>query len=466
MKDMLDTEVLSKVLREVLSNGGEYADIFEEERRALTVHLEDEKIEKVVSGLDCGVGIRLISGGKTAYAFSNDSSEDSLIELADTLRSTFRREGGDIVLDLRKATPGVDFTIEKFPDEVPMARKIGLLKEANRAARAYDRSVRQVSVTYRDSIQKVRIATSAGAIADDERIHTLCIVNVIAADDKGSVQTGYETAGGHIGFELFDGLPAEELALRASSRSVMMLRARRAPGGRMPVVISSEAGGTLIHEAIGHGLEADLAQAGLSVYSHKTGTEVASGIVTVMDDATLPGKRGSYRFDDEGTPSGRTILVDKGVLVGYMYDRLTAMGDAVKSTGNGRRESYRHRPIPRMSNTFIAPGDAAPEDIVKSTPAGLFVKKMGGGQVNTVTGDFVFDVQEGYRIENGSIGEPLRGATLTGNGPEVLRSIDIVASDLGFSIGTCRKDSQGVPVSDAMPTVRIREMVVGGEVFD
>jgi TldD protein len=244
----------------------------------------------------------------------------------------------------------------------------------------------------------------------------------------------------------------------------MMLTARRAPGGRMPIIISSEAGGTMIHEAIGHGLEADLAQQGLSVYSCKIGAEVASEIVTVIDDSTLPGKRGSFRFDDEGVPSQRTVLVDRGKLAGYMYDRLTAVRDGVASTGNGRRESYRHRPIPRMTNTFIAPGDSPPEDIIKATPEGLFVKKMGGGQVNTVGGDFVFDVQEGYMIRNGAICEPVRGATLSGSGPSVLKSIDMVASDLGFSIGTCGKDSQGVPVSDAMPTVRIREMVVGGEV--
>ena len=185
---------------------------------------------------------------------------------------------------------------------------------------------------------------------------------------------------------------------------------------------------------------------------------------TVIDDATLPNKRGSFRFDDEGTPAKRTVLVDKGILTGYMYDRLSSMRDGVKSTGNGRRESYQHRPIPRMTNTFIAPGEMSPDEVIRSTPKGLFVKKMGGGQVNTVTGDFVFEVQEGYMIENGSIGEPVREATLTGSGPEVLRSVDMVASDIGFSIGTCGKDSQGVPVSDAMPTLSIPEMVVGGEV--
>jgi TldD protein len=289
------------------------------------------------------------------------------------------------------------------------------------------------------------------------------MVRVIASDG-GVIQTGYEAAGGLTGFELFDEHPMDVIALKAAARAVMMLKARRAPGGRMPVIISSEAGGTMIHEAIGHGLEADLAQHGLSVYSKKIGEQVASSVITVIDDATIPNKRGSFRFDDEGTPSKRNVLVKDGVLVGYMYDNYSALIDGVSSTGNGRRESYESKPIPRMTNTLIAPGTLTTDEVIRSVTNGLLVKKMGGGQVNTVTGDFVFEVQEGYLIEGSGIGEPVRGATLIGNGPEVLKSIDMVASDLGFSIGTCGKDGQGVPVSDAMPTLRIPDIVVGGEV--
>ena len=232
----------------------------------------------------------------------------------------------------------------------------------------------------------------------------------------------------------------------------------------MPVVISSDAGGTMIHEAVGHGLEADLAQEGLSVYSDKLGKQVASPLITVIDDATLPNKRGSFSFDDEGVPSQKTVLVENGLLKGYMYDRLTAMKDNTVSTGNGRRESYEWRPIPRMTNTFIALGSSSPHETVKSVEKGLFVKKMGGGEVNTVTGEFVFEVSEGYLIEKGKLGEPVRGATLIGRGPDILKSIDMVGNDFGFSIGTCGKDAQGVPVSDAMPTIRIPEIVVGGKV--
>lgn len=220
----------------------------------------------------------------------------------------------------------------------------------------------------------------------------------------------------------------------------------------------------MIHEAVGHGLEADLAQSGLSVYSNRIGDRIASPLITVVDDATLEGKRGSFRFDDEGIDAERTVLVDKGVLKTFLYDRLTALKDGARSTGNGRRESYKYRPIPRMTNTMIVPSEFDPVEILRSTSKGLYVKKMGGGQVNTVNGDFVFEVSEGYLIENGSIGEPVRGATLTGNGPQVLMSIDRVGSDLGFSIGTCGKDGQGSPVSDAQPTLRIPEITVGGVV--
>jgi len=460
---MLDVGLISEVLSAVLSRGGEYADIFVEHRKATSIQLEDDKIEKVLEGVDRGVGIRLISAEQTAYAFSNNLSRDSLITLAFSLSRTFKSATHNLTLDVRKKQPQINFMIERSPDEIPVKRKIDILKSANSTARSFNRRITQVTAFYRDSLQRVQVANSEGACAEDERIHTIVAITVVANSD-GVIQTGYEADGGLIGFEFFNKVSIDELALTASRRAVMMLTAKRAPAGRMPIIISSAAGGTMIHEAIGHGLEADLAQQGLSVYANKIGREVASRFVTVIDDPTLMNKRGSFRFDDEGTPAKRTILVEGGILKGFMYDKLSAMRDGVASTGNGRRESYRYRPIPRMTNTFIAPGDSSPDEVLKSTPAGLFVKKIGGGQVNTVTGDFVFDVQEGYLVENGLIGEPVRGATLIGNGPEVLQSIDMVASDLGFSIGTCGKDSQGVPISDAIPTIRVPEMVVGGEV--
>jgi TldD protein len=460
---MLDKELLQDVLKKALSRGGDYADVFVEWRRPTYIRLEDDRTEEIVSGQEQGAGIRLIWGGRSAYAISNDLSAGALVEAASVLSKAVEAGAFTKDIDLRVEKPSSEFVIKLPPGDVPMDRKVSLLKDSNAAARGRSPKIRQVSVFYRDLTQRVQIATSEGGMVEDERIHTVGVVNVIA-EEGGVIQTGYDPLGGFAGFEIFDEEPLVEAALRAADRAVMMLSARRAPGGRMPVVISSEAGGTMIHEAIGHGLEADLAGQGLSKYSGMKGKEVASPLVTVVDDATLAGKRGSFRFDDEATVSQKTVLVKDGVLVGYLYDRLNAMREGTASTGNGRRESYLYRPIPRMTNTFIAPGTLGPEDVLKATRKGLLVVKMGGGQVNTVAGDFVFDVQEGYLIENGTKGEPVRGATLTGSGPEVLKSIDMVASDLGFAIGTCGKDAQGVPVSDAMPTVRIPEMVVGGEV--
>jgi len=241
-----------------------------------------------------------------------------------------------------------------------------------------------------------------------------------------------------------------------------MLDAAPAPTGRMPVVISSEAGGTMIHEAVGHGLEADLVDKKVSKYCGRLGETIAVPDVTVVDDGTLPFKRGSFNVDDEGTPARRTVLVDQGRLVAFMNDLRTCRKMNLEPSGNGRRQSYEHKPVPRMRNTMIAPGNADPAEILASTPRGLYVKMMGGGQVNTLNGDFVFEVSEGYLIENGKAEKAVRGATLIGNGPDVLMNIDAVGSDLGFDIGTCGKDGQGVPVSDAQPTIRIKELTIGG----
>lgn len=457
----ISDELAVKIIRKALSKGGDYADIFVENKQHVSIQLEDDKVEKIVSGIDNGIGLRVVFGGRTAYAYGNDFSESSLLDLADTV-SKAAKEKRDLTINLKKVMPPVDFKIKLDPRGVDIQKKILLVENANKVARGVSRKIKQVSVVYRDSIQNVYIATSEGTITEDERVYTLALINVVVAEGD-ILQTGYEPLGGFIGFELFEEGSFDEIALRTANKAVAILSARQAPGGRMPVVISADAGGTMIHEAVGHGLEADLAQEGLSVYSNKIGQQIASPLITVIDDSTLPNKRGSFRFDDEGVPAQKTVLIENGILKKYMYDRLTAAKDKVSSTGNGRRESYEYRPIPRMSNTFIAPGDSDPGEIIKSIDRGIFVKKMGGGQVNTVTGEFVFEVSEGYMIEKGKQGEMLRGATLIGNGPEVLKSIDMLGNDIGFSIGTCGKDGQGVPVADAMPTVKIPEIVVGGK---
>ncbi len=453
------------VLRRVLRNGGEYADLFVEKASPLAILCEDDRLEKVIAGREYGAGLRVIAGMRTAYAYTNELTTASLLELADAVgRAVSGKGAGGRAVALSRTHPAGSLAVVRQPPRsVSPERKAAMVKRANRVARSFDARIRQVTVTYRENCQEVLIANSEGDLQEDARNYLTAMVQVVASDGA-VIQTGYEPVGGLAGMELFETEPLELAAEKAARRAVMMLTARKAPAGRMPVVLSSEAGGTMIHEAIGHGLEADLALSGLSVYSGKIGQQIAAPAITVVDDATLAGRRGSFRVDDEGTAAQRTVLVDRGILKTYLYDRLTAMKDGTRSTGNGRRESYRHRPIPRMTNTMIVPGASRPGDILRSTPKGLFVRKMGGGQVNTVNGDFVFEVSEGYLIENGRIAEPVRGATLVGNGPAVLMSIDLVGSDLGFSIGTCGKDGQGSPVSDAQPTLRIPEITVGGEV--
>ncbi|MBI4377690.1 MAG: TldD/PmbA family protein [Nitrospinae bacterium] len=457
---MIEQILIKRVLEETLANGGELAELYIEDSTSISIICEDNKIEQIISGRDAGAGLRLIYDKRSSYAYTNDINESALINLAKKVRSASNREAG-IVLDMTVKKPSVDFPIMKPIDKVDTGKKIEKVKIANETGRGLNNKIKQVKVMYQDGVRRVLIANSHGELAEDERTGIIFAVHVVASDGK-FIQTGYESAGGFMGFELFDQEPPERIARNAALRAIMMLEAENAPAGEMTVVLSCEAGGTMIHEAIGHGLEGDFIQQGLSVYSKRLGEKIASPMVTVVDDATLPNKRGSYRFDDEGTPSQRTVLVEEGILKQFMYDRLSAMKAGIPSSGNGRRMSYKFRPIPRMTNTFIAPGMMDPDEILTSVKRGLFVKKMGGGEVNIVNGDFVFDVSEGYLIEDGKIKQPVRGATLTGNGPEVLREIDMVGNDLGFGIGTCGKDGQGAPVSDAQPTLRIPKIIVGG----
>jgi TldD protein len=461
MSLLLDNLDLSLILAESLTHGGEFADIFAEESSSTSVVLDDNRIERVLAATDRGVGLRVLADLRTSYAYGNDISQKALLELATTVRTAIQGNAADSLFAVGPKRVGFGFPISLPPDQVPLPRKVALVERANRVARAVDPRIRQVSVILRDSQSITQIANSAGDLVESRRTGVVLIVQAIAEED-GVIQTGYEPLGGFRGLELLTMERVEEIAETAARRALLMLGARKAPGGVMPVVLSSEAGGTMVHEAIGHGLEADLVQAGTSVYAGKIGMQVASPLVTVIDDATIPFARGSFSFDDEGMPAQRTILVENGILKGYLYDRLTAMKEGRSSTGNGRRESYQAKPIVRMTNTLIAPGTTHPASIVKGVGWGLFVRKMGGGQVNTVTGDFVFEVSEGYLINNGELGEAVRGATLTGNGPAVLMQIDAVGSDLGFGIGTCGKEGQGVPVADAQPTLLIREMTVGG----
>jgi len=458
---MIENYPLEKIFRTVLRNGGSFADLYYESTQSSYIVCDDNKIEKVITGTDAGVGLRAIANLKTCFAYGNRCSGADVLALAEDLAGAVSDDSGATISKDYPLSPPTDLQVSLSPDTIETAKKVAIVREANAAARGLGSRVRQVKVVYGDSRKELGIANSEGLLVREERTYTLLAVQVVAAEGD-LIQTGYEPVGGVIGFELFDEVDPAQIAESAARRAVEALDAREAPSGVMPVILSSEAGGTMIHEAVGHGLEADLALEGLSVYSDRIGKTVAPPLITVVDDATIPQRRGSYGYDDEGVPAQRTVLVEKGVLKGYLCDRLYAMRFNKVSTGNGRRQSYKHHPIVRMSNTYIAPGKEDPDAILRDTPEGVLVKKMGGGQVNTVNGDFVFEVSEGYLIRNGQIGDRIRGATLTGNGPQVLKSIDRVGNDLGFGIGTCGKAGQGVPVADAQSTIRIPEIIVGG----
>lgn len=438
---------------------GDYADLYCEEVSNLSLGWEEGRIEKVTTGMERGVGLRYILGEETRYAHIDGFQPAALQRCGQTLTKGFTpvRTLPDQPVLVQEA----QLPVEQSPEAVPIERKVGLLETAFAATREFP-SIRQVSIRYGEARKRIQIFTSDGVATAEERVYLVFSLSVIA-EQEGLLQTAYEVVGGVGGFELLAQHDLAALARLVATRAVAKLSAPPAPVGEMPVIIASEAGGTLIHEAIGHSLEADGVQKGISpVYRGKRGQVVANEIVTVYDDPTLPGHRGSYAFDDEGVPAQRTVLIDHGVLTGYLYDRFTARKDGMRSNGHGRRESFHHRPIPRMANTFVAPGTHDPQQILRSIPSGLLVTRMGGGQVDTATGDFIFEVEEGFLLKDGQRGPMVRGATLLGNGPTVLRSIDFIGSDLGWGIGTCGKDGQGAPVSDGVPTLRIPKLVVGG----
>ncbi len=451
-----------KILRAAMGGDAVYGDVFEEERTYTYIQLESGRIEKIEKGTDKGVGIRVISPWKTFYGSTNSFREEDLLGMAREL-GKFSKEGtwsGPMegkVLDCH-----YPFSIVLPPEGVEMDRKLAMVKRVESLVKGMEPRITQVRVIYRDTRQDLTITNSTGTDIRDRRTHVVLNL-LLVGEEKEEMQTAYEAVGGLYGFEYFTDEVIEGLALKTAGRLTGLLGAREAPMGTKTVVLASEAGGTMVHEAIGHGLEADLAMEGLSCYKDMIGDKIASTLINVVDDATLPHMRGTYCYDDEGTPSERTVLVQDGVLMNYLFDRFHALKYGRPSTGNGRRESFRHKPIPRMSNTMILPGKDDPAKIISSVDDGVLVVKMGGGQVDTVRGDFVFEISEGYIIEKGHVGPMIKNATMMGSGLKVLQGIDMVGSDLGFGIGTCGKDGQGVPVADAQPTLRIPEIVVGGK---
>jgi len=450
-------------LRTALSRGGDWAELYWERHETLQLVLDDGRIEDAISGVDQGAGIRVTKGERTTYANSNVADVDDLIALAGRAARGVA-EGGELH---ETSDPAPDelarpSTVAIDPRDVAVERKVGLLRRANEIARALDPRVQQVTATYAESVQDVLVANSDGLHRADTRVRLNVAVHVVAKQ-ADVLESGFEALRGTAGFEMLTDEAVEQAARDAARRAILNVGAQPAPAGTYTVVLSSEAGGTLIHESVGHGLEADLNLKGLSVYSGRIGQKVASELITVIDDGTDPNKRGTAAMDDEGTPTQRTVLIEKGILRTYLSDRKHAEKLGIKRSGNARRESFRYLPICRMTNTMIARGTSDPEKILRSVKDGVFVKKMGGGQVDVVSGNFAFEITECYRIRDGKLAEPLRGATLVGQGPKLMSEIDMVGTDLGYSTGTCGKDGQGAPVADAQPTLRIPAVVVGGK---
>ncbi|MBI1979339.1 MAG: TldD/PmbA family protein, partial [Elusimicrobia bacterium] len=426
---------------------GDYSELYSEESSGLHISYEDMKIEEVESGESSGMGLRYVQDGETRFGHLDGWNEEGLKHLSHGLSEGLKSLPP---ADWKGAVPHFRHPVLVEPASVPMDAKVKILSDADRSARSVEGKewIRQVSISYGERSKKIHcfsVEDQAHSCYHEERVFMVFAVTVVAEKD-GILQTATEVAGSLCGFELFEWENPSRIAAVAAQRAIQKLRSPPAPVGEMPVILESQAGGTMIHEAIGHSLEADGIQKGISpVYAGKIGTVVASEKISVFDDPTLPSHRGSFLFDDEGTKAERTVLVERGVLKNFLYDRITARKDGRPSNGHGRRESYSHKPIPRMSNTFVLSGPDDPQEILRSVPEGLLVRRMGGGQVNPVTGDFVFEVEEGYLLRGGQIQTMVRGASLLGNGPQVLRTIDLVGNDMGWGVGTCGKDGQGVP---------------------
>jgi TldD protein len=461
--EVIDTDVLERVLAGAVRTGAEFAEVYAEDKSSTSAGLDDGRIEQVTSGRDRGAGIRVIAGDTTGFAHTADLSEAGLTAAASAAAAAARQGGGGVrQVSLTKAPTHRPNTIVHRPDDIAKAKKVELLTRMNEAARTYGPEIVQVSAGYGDSSKRTLVANTDGVFADDEIIRTLLRISAVADGDSG-MQTGYQSMGHTVGFEIFDTVDVEELARDAARQAITKLRARPAPSGAMPVVIKNGSGGVLFHEACGHGLEADLVAKDSSVYAGKVGQLVANPLVTLVDDGTMVGEWGTLGYDDEGHITQRNTLIEDGVLTDYMWDYLRSRKEGRPGSGNGRRQSYQHLPMVRMTNTFVLDGPDTPDDIISSTPNGVYVAKLGGGSVNTATGDFVFGMTEAYLIENGEITEPLREGNLIGNGPKVLRDIDMLANDFAMgNPGTCGKDGQGVPVGDGQPTLRVKELTIGG----
>jgi len=452
-------DLAERVIARALARGGDLGELYAEDRRGFALTLDDERVERPQLGRERGASVRVISGQSSYFGYVDGLAEEDMLRVADSVAEAAAGDAREPAA-LAAATRAAGHLVEQAPEDVDAQTKATLLRAAEEAARAAGGEVAQVRIGYVEGRRRVEVYNSDGRAAADDRTRVRLGAQVVAR--RGDrVETGTDTKGGHGGYEIVAGHEAE-VAAGAARKALTMLDAVDAPTGRLPVVVGNGFGGVLLHEAVGHGLEADAVQKRASVYAGKLGDQIAEPNVKAYDDGRLPGEWGSDGIDDEGAPTQQTTVIEDGRLTSYLYDLLRARKDGVASTGNGRRESFRHLPQPRMTNTYFAPGDESPEELIGGVERGLYAVSFGGGQVEPATGDFVFGVSEGYLIEDGRVTAPVRGATLIGNGLEALAAVDGIAADLAVATGFCGKGGQTVAAGVGQPHVHIRELTVGG----
>src|SRR4051812_25312531 len=456
---------LENHLAEALSQGGDYADLYFEYLATSSIGIDESMVKSAAQGVSMGVGVRVISGERTGYAYSDDLSPEKIRKAARTAACIAAGPSKVEKFDLSEGRRHNLYPVLIAPTETAFADRVDLVKRADRAARAYDPRIFQVQAVYADNLRHVLVATSDGVLTLDRQPLARLSVSALARKDGGAPQRGHSGGGGRVELDFFlKDKPPEHFAHEAAREAIAMLDAVEAPAGEMTVVLGPGWPGILLHEAVGHGLEADFNRKGVSAFSGRIGQKVASELCTVVDDGTIGSRRGSLNVDDEGQPTRRNVLIENGVLRGYLQDKLSSTLLNTESTGSGRRESYAHVPMPRMTNTFMLAGESDPGDIIRSVPKGLYCANFGGGQVDITSGNFVFSASESYLIEDGKLTRPIRNATLIGNGPEALKYVSMVGNDLRLDegIGTCGKEGQSVPVGVGIPTIKIDKMTVGG----
>jgi TldD protein len=460
----ITTNDLHNYLGEALSAGGEYADLYFEYLTSTSISVDESMVKSASQGISAGCGVRVLAGERTGYAYTDDLAPEKILRAARTAALIARGPGQQPVQNLKETASHHLYQVSSPSADADIAAKLGLVMRADRAARAYDPRIIQVQCGYADELRQILVVGSDGAYATDVQPLARFTLICIAKSGENSAR-GQSGGGGRVGIDYFQTERTPEyFAQEAARQALIQLDAREAPAGEMEVVLGPGWPGILLHEAIGHGLEADFNRKGTSAFSGLIGKRVASEKCTVVDNGTLPSRRGSINVDDEGSPTQNTVLIEKGILKGYLSDKLSAKLMGMADTGNGRRESYEHIPMPRMTNTYMLAGDDSPEDIIHSVKRGVYAVNFGGGQVDITNGKFVFSASEAYLIEDGKVGAPLKNCTLIGNGPDALTKVSMVGNNLQLDegVGTCGKDGQSVPVGVGIPTLKLDRMTVGG----